>query len=125
MSPPIVLPLSEYLPRVLPAGWTIVKRWGDGNMLMHRSGLKVIVDTAPCDDGREWMHISMSREDRLPSFDDMKFAKETFAGNDRYAYQVFPPAAKYVNQHPFCLHLYVPLTGADPLPDFTFGGNTI
>jgi hypothetical protein len=118
------LPVSAYLPRVLPDGWRVIDRWGDGYRYIHRGGLRVICDTAPID-GREWMHVSCSREDRLPSWDDMKHAKETFVGNDRYAYQVFPPASKYVNHHPFVLHMYVALTGKPPLPDFTFEGKMI
>jgi hypothetical protein len=118
------LPQSEYIPRVLPDGWTIVQAWGDGNAYKYRSGLRVLVTTAPFD-GRDWMHISVSREDRMPTWDDLKHAKSTFAGDSRYAYQIIPPAERHINLHPFCLHLWVPLTGEPPLPDFTRGGNTI
>jgi hypothetical protein len=119
------VPLSDYVPRVLPDGWRILQPWGDGNVYRYRDQLTVIVTTADFPDGRDWMHISCSRKDRLPSFDDLKFAKSTFAGDGRYAYQVFPPADKYVNIHPFSLHLWAPLNGAPPLPDFTSGGNSI
>jgi hypothetical protein len=85
--------------------------------------LGVIVDTADHEDGRDWMHISVSRPDRLPSWDDLKFVKEVFA-RDRYAYQVLPPPERYINIHPFALHMRVPLTG-NPFPDFTRGGNTL
>ena len=119
------LPLSEYIPRVLPDGWTVLQPFGDGNAYRHRCGLRAIVTTADFPDGREWMHVSVSREDRLPSWDDLKFAKSTFVGDARYAYQVFPPASRHVNIHDFCLHLWVPLTGQLPLPDFTRGGETI
>lgn len=118
------LPLSEYVPRVLPDGWRVLRPFGDGNAYQHRSGLRVIVSTADFPDGRDWMHVSFSRADRLPSYDDLLHVKQTFAA-DRYAYQVFPPPNKHVNIHDFCLHLWVPLTGAPPLPDFTMGGSTI
>jgi hypothetical protein len=118
------LPLHSAIPRVLPDGWTIVQPWGDGNAYRHRTGLRVIVSTADYD-GRDWMHISCSRGDRLPSWDDLRFAKATFAGEARYAYQVFPPAEKHINIHAFTLHLWVPLTGEPPLPDFTRGGDMI
>jgi hypothetical protein len=117
--------LSEYIPTVLTSDWQIMQPWGDGNAYRNRNGLRVIVTTADFPDGREWMHISLSRVDRLPNYDDLKHAKETFAGNHRYAYQVFPPADKHVNLHEFCLHLWVPLTGDAPLPDFTRGGNSL
>lgn len=119
------LPLSDFIPRVLPDGWTVLEPWGDGNAYQYRDGLRVIVSTSGFLDGRDWMHISCSRHNRLPSFDDLKFVKNTFAGKDRYAYQVFPPLNKHINIHPFCLHLWVPLTGEPPFPDFTYGGNSI
>ena len=119
------LPLHEAIPRVLPDGWNILQPFGDGNAYQHRAGLRVIVTTADFPDGRDWMHISVSRKDRLPNWDDLKLVKNTFAGEKRYAYQVFPPTDKHVNIHEFCMHLYVPLTGEPPLPDFTRGGGTI
>jgi len=118
-------PLHEAIPRVLPDGWRILKPFGDGNAYQYRNGLRVIISTAPFDDGREWMHVSVSREDRLPSWDDLKFVKATFVAADRAAYQVLPPTAKHINIHPFCLHLWVALTGSEPLPDFTGGGDSI
>jgi len=116
------LPLSEYVPRVLPSGWSIIDRFGDGYRLQLRDGLRVIVSTADFPDGRDWMHVSMSRVDRLPSYGDMKHVKEVLIGNDRWAAQFFPPAADHVNIHQFCLHLWCPLTGELPWPNFGEGG---
>lgn len=118
----MTLDLHPAIPMVLPAGWGIVDRWGDGYRVLHRTGIRCILSTAPFPDGREWLHISCSRENRIPSWDDMKFVKETFA-RDKLAVQVFPPPEEYVNEHPFCLHLWVPLTGERPLPDFRFQGS--
>lgn len=115
------LPLSEHVRRVYPDGWSIVQRWGDGFALVERSGLSVLVTTAPYED-REWMHVSLSRRDRIPSYDDMKYVKEVVIGNDRWAAQLFPPASEHVNIHPFCLHLWVPLGGPLPWPNFGEGG---
>jgi hypothetical protein len=116
-----MIPLSEFLPRVLPDGWTILQPFGDGFAYRYRNGLRVIVTTGSFDDGRDWMHISVSRKDRLPSWDDMKFVKNTFA-ESRVGYQVFAPPSEHVNIHDFCLHIWVPLSGAPPLPNFGAGG---
>lgn len=118
------LPLHEAIPRVLPDGWTVLEPWGDGNAYRHRCGLAVLVSTAEYPDGRDWMHISVSRRDRIPNWGDLTFIKNTFAP-DRYAYQVLPPPDKHVNLHEYVLHLWVPLTGEPPLPDFTRGLGTI
>lgn len=118
------LPLHEAIPRVLPDGWTVVRPWGDGNAYQYRNGLRVLVTTADFPDGRDWMHISVSRADRIPSYEDLKFVKNTFAEH-RTGYQVFPPPADNINLHPFCLHIWVPLTGPPVTPDFTRGGGSI
>lgn len=115
------LPLSEWLPKILPDGWRIVQPWGDGYAYQLRDGLRVICSTAEYE-GREWMHVSMSRKDRLPSYNDMKHVKEVLIGNQRWAAQLFPPACDHVNIHEFCLHLWCPLTGSLPWPNFGEGG---
>ena len=115
-------PLHPEIPRVLPDGWTILQRFGDGGAYQFRNGLRVIVSTATMADGHEWMHISVSRKDRLPSYDDLKFVKNTFA-EKRFAYQVFPPPDDNVNIHEFCLHLWLPLSIDLPIPNFGAGGS--
>lgn len=114
------LRLSEFIPRVLPDGWKILQPFGDGFVCQHRSGIRVIVTTGDFEDNRDWMHISVSRKDRIPSWDDLKFVKNTFA-ETRFGYQVFAPPSDHVNIHDFCLHIWVPLTGS-PLPNFGAGG---
>lgn len=109
------LPLHDAIPRVLPDGWKQLQRFGDGCAYQYRSGLRVIVTTAPFEDGREWMHISVSRRDRTPSYEDLKFVKMTFA-EKRWGYQVFPPPDDNISIHATCLHIWVPLTGSLPLP---------
>lgn len=113
--------LNPLLPRVLPDGWSYLDRFGDGYRVTHRGGLRIIISGAEYD-GREWLHLSMSRKDRLPSYEDMKHAKEIFLGNDRWAAQLFPPVKYHVNIHQFCLHLWCPVTGDLPWPNFGEGG---
>ena len=113
--------LNEFLPRVLPLGWTFIDDFGDGYRCKHRSGLQVIASGAEYE-GREWLHVSMSRIDRMPSYEDMKHVKETVIGNQRWAAQLFPPAEQHVNIHHFCLHLWCPATGTLPWPNFGEGG---
>lgn len=117
-----VFPLADCLPRVLPDGWSILQRFSDGYVLQERAGLRVIASTAPHEDGRDWLHVSISREKRLPSYDDLKYVKSVIVGNDRWAAQFFPPASEHVNIHQFCLHLWTPLTGTLPWPNFGDGG---
>jgi len=78
--------------------------------------LRVIVSVEQHSDGR-WLHVSISRADRLPSWDELKRVKADFMG-DRWAVQFLPPASHYVNEHPNCLHLWHNL---DETPSFFSG----
>lgn len=68
-------------------------------------------------DGKAWLHLSLSQKKRIPSWDQLRMAKEDLLGRDSLALQILPPAAEYVNFHPRCLHLWVCMDGR-PTPDF-------
>lgn len=72
-------------------------------------------------DGRRWMHVSCSRPNRLPSWEELRLVKDTFIGRDRNALQILPRQEEYVNIHPYVLHLWHCLDG-DGLPDFRVRG---
>lgn len=83
---------------------------------------RVIVSVSPYpDDGDLWIHASISWRDHMPSYEDLKMLHGAVFG-DRWAYQVFVPAAKHYNHHEWCLHLWGRLDGARVLPDFAPGG---
>jgi len=56
-------------------------------------------------------HLSISRKDRLPNYEEMKTARYQFLSDIDYMVQIFPPTRDFVNVHQFCLHLWEP--GAD------------
>lgn len=85
------------------------------------SRLKVICSARIEKDGKRWMHVSFSRQDRIPDWNDLRLVKDTFIGRDRLAIQVLPPADEYVNIHPHVLHLWSCLDGR-PCPDFRTEG---
>ena len=109
------------LPNSLPPHWREVERNLDGAKYIGKRPMgvmSVIVSGAVERDGNRWLHVSCARPDRLPTWDDLTFVKATWIGPDRYALQVFPPVTRYVNIHPFCLHLWHCLDGW-PLPEFS------
>ncbi len=112
------------VPRVLPYGWRVIDTTDDGARYRRGDGLVLILSGATELDGKRWVHLSISRSDRLPSWDELKECKDLFLGRDVLAVQVLPPASKHVNIHPYVLHLWRCLDG-DPCPDFTRGGGTI
>lgn len=67
----------------------------------HKTPLKVIL--API--GQEWEHVSVSLPNRCPTWEEMCIVKDIFFGN-RVAVQFHPEKDEYVNNHPYCLHLW-------------------
>lgn len=102
--------------RAAKLGWkcgkTSASLWNE-----HPSGLRVMLSGNTESDGNKWLHLSVSRKDRLPKWDELKAARAVFLTEDLKALQIFPPKEEYVNDNPFVLHLWVNLT-KDPLPDF-------
>jgi hypothetical protein len=105
---------EQFIPRVLPHGW---HRTEMPNLLLNYDlGLSVIISVETIDNVN-WLHVSASHGDMLPSWDNLKYIKDIFIGKERRAIQVFPPASEYVNINPYVLHLWCNLDH-DILPDF-------
>lgn len=83
----------------------------------HYNGLNVIVSAEIKSDGLEWLHVSFSRTSRIPDYKDIQMVKRDFIGNDKKAIMVFPDEDHYVNNHPYCLHLWY--SADNPLPEFS------
>lgn len=116
--------IRDQYPRLSGDGWwqETVREPLPGFQWLREDGLAVIAGGAVYD-GQRWLHVSFSRRDRLPSYDDLKDVKEKFLARHT-AIQVFPPASKHVNIHNFCLHLWARADGST-LPDFTRGMGAI
>jgi hypothetical protein len=101
--------------------WRIVQRSEDGAAYQHRHRpLTLIWSVAVEADGLLWQHMSMSHRDRTPTWAELIEAKEWLMGSETYAYQVAPPRAVYVNEHPYVLHLFRCLDGdGRRLPEFS------
>lgn len=110
------------------AEWLAPVPFGDGWRMSHRNGDgHVIVTHHWADDPRHplesWIHASMSRHDRVPSYEDMKrLHAAAFPG---WAYSVWAPPDEHVNIHDFVLHIFGPVDGHRRLPDFTHGMRTL
>ena len=82
--------------------WHFIDMFGpEGYRFVHKNGLRLIISRAPfgLTSQKEWIHISVSRKDRLPDWRDLRKVKVDFLGTEGYAYTVYPPADKYVNIH--------------------------
>ena len=66
--------------------------------------------------GMGWEHVSVSRRDRCPTWDEMCQIKALFWDEDDCVIQYHPPRSEYVNNHPNCLHLWRPIGVSLPMP---------
>lgn len=108
----------------LPSTWRTLQTAEDGASFQHKDGRRVVVSVARHEDDRRWLHASVSRRGKLPSYEDLCTLHREFIGPERRAVQVFAPEKQHVNLHPTCLHLWCCLDG-DGMPDFTAGTGSV
>lgn len=70
--------------------------------------------------GGGWDHISVSLDNRTPSWKEMCYLKNLFFGKDSLVVQYHPPEANYKNYHPYCLHLWRPHDNHIQLPPIEY-----
>lgn len=56
--------------------------------------------------GGGWEHVSISFSNRTPTWDEMQEAKRMFWKDDETVIQFHPAESEYVNNYPYCLHLW-------------------
>lgn len=114
----------EFIRTVMLPDWQLASAGADGATYDSIDGLRVLMSVAVELDGKRWLHVSCSRQNRLPSWNDLRRVKDLFIGTSRAAIQVLPKQEKHVNIHPRVLHLFTCLDD-DPLPDFTRGTESL
>ena len=86
----------------------------------NNGAFRVPVGTRNChviaSDGMGWEHVSVSLPDRCLTWGEMCQIKDIFWEEDEAVMQLHPAKADYVNNHPYCLHLWRPTDEAIPLP---------
>ncbi len=118
--------LDDVLPDAVPdGGFEAAKDSGfvppNARGFTPADGMRMLTSVGQEKDGKRWLHLSVSRGDRLPDYDDIARVKETWIGPDRMALQLFPRRDEHVNLHPRTLHLWCSLDG-DVTPDFRILG---
>lgn len=63
-----------------------------------------------------WEHVSVSLRNRCPNWLEMCEVKDLFWLPEETVIQYHPASSAYVNTHPYCLHLWRPVSLALPLP---------
>jgi hypothetical protein len=63
-----------------------------------------------------WEHVSVSTPTRCPTWEEMCQIKDLFWDDTDCVVQYHPPRSEYVNNHPYCLHLWKPIGIPMPMP---------
>lgn len=56
--------------------------------------------------GGDWDHVSVSFPNRTPTWDEMCEIKRMFFYPEETAWEYHPMEREYVNDHPYCLHIW-------------------
>ncbi len=94
------------------------KSYGNNGMfrLPHRENGASVPFTVVASDEQGWEHVSVSLPLRCPTWEEMCKIKSLFWGPEDCVVQYHPPESAYVNNHPYCLHLWRNTTEAMPTP---------
>lgn len=99
---------------------------GSGNngfFIVPHPKVKNYVLSCMASDGLGWNHVSVTvsalnkQPARCPTWSEMCYIKDLFWHKDDCVIQYHPPESEYVNNHPFCLHLWQPIEIPLPIPD--------
>ena len=63
-----------------------------------------------------WEHLSVSMPNTCPSWEAMCYMKEQFWEDDEACVEYHPKKEDYVNNHPYCLHIWRPYETELPTP---------
>lgn len=70
--------------------------------------LYVLRSISKMENGEHWIHVSVSRRDRLPNWDEVVKVKNEFIGEFKEVIHMIPSKKDHVNIHSYCLHLWSP-----------------
>lgn len=83
----------------------------------NRPGFTNKIINVVASDQLGWEHCSVSLPHRTPTWDEMSQIKRMFWGDDDCVVQFHPPKSEYINNHPYCLHLWKPIGTQIPTPN--------
>lgn len=66
--------------------------------------------------GMGWDHVSVSLPTRCPTWEEMCYVKSLFFDEEECVMQLHPPRSQWINNHPYCLHLWRPQSQDIPRP---------
>jgi hypothetical protein len=96
----------KLLKKVIPARYSALPcPFSDGRAYQEDTGIAILITEREYQ-GNLWLHISMSRYNRYPTWDEIKRIKNELIGEDVRTIMMMPEKRNYINLHPYCFHLY-------------------
>lgn len=90
---------------------------GNNGMFVIPAGLRrPMAMRCVASDGIGWEHVSVSVSGRCPTWEEMCYVKSVFWDPEDVVLQYHPRESDYVNNHPYCLHLWRPIGVVIPTP---------
>jgi hypothetical protein len=84
--------------------------------------LVIIANDALERDARGWEHVSVSLSNRCPNWPEMCFVKDLFWEDEEIVFQLHPSKSEWINNYPYCLHLWRNVGIDPPTPPGIFVG---
>ena len=72
--------------------------------------------TVVASDGSGWDHVSVSRRDRIPRYEEMVYVRALFFDLDETVMELHMPESEHINVHERTLHLWRPHDVEIPRP---------
>ena len=72
---------------------------------VHQNGCAIGISIDETPSGR-YLHLSISRPDRIPRWPEIVSARDAFLGRETACVHVVPDSRDHRNVHPFCLHIW-------------------
>lgn len=112
--------------RLIDAERSFYGRNGDGGNGMFKVCINGRSFRVVASNGGGWEHVSVSpgnaSRKSCPTWEEMCAVKDMFFHPEERVVQYHPPKSEYVNQHPYCLHLWRPTSDNLPFPPAIFVG---
>ena len=99
----------------IPIGWDHVsdRIANASSYRKHCTSLQVLLSVDTMTDETSFIHLSVSRGKKIPSWEDLTLCKRLFIGDGLEAYQVMPKEEDYINVCKTCLHIWCPIDRRD------------
>lgn len=108
--------MFRFAPPVLPMHWIegplpapLVE--AEGASYVRADGAMSVLVTVEPHNETTWLHVSVARRDRYPSWEEIRAVKDLFIGKDKDAVMILPREEDYVNIHSNCFHVYHRIDG--------------